>query len=455
MEKTQRKIYDLTNGGILQKLLLVAVPVMANQLMQMTYNLTDMFWLGRLSSDAIAASGTAGLFMWLSAGFMMLGRMGSEIGVSQSLGRGDKSQAKSYAQNAYVMAAVTGVLYALVLVFFRSPLISFFNIREQHVVADSEAYLAIVAVSVPFTYLTSVLAGAFNASGNARTPFYLSCAGLILNMILDPVLIFVLDLGVMGAAIATSTAQAFVFVIYLIAMKKSRSRPFDTYKFIRRPQWAKVKMIFKWAIPVCLESLLFCLLSMITARFEAGFGADAIATSRVGSQVESLSWLVGGGFGSALIAYVGQNFGAKKWDRIYKGVRLSLVLMGIWGVAITGLLFFGGGFLFQIFVPDEALLGMGTAYLQILAFAQLPMCLEAVAGGAFKGMGRSVPPAAVSIITNTLRVPAAYLLSLTPLGLSGIWIAIALSSVIKAAWALTWYLVSARKQKKLLPQETA
>lgn len=449
MATVKSKKYDLTEGNILYKLLLISLPVMASQLMQMAYNLTDMFWLGRVGSDAVAASGTAGMFTWLSAGFMMLGRMGCEIGVSQSLGRGERDTAKKYAQNAAFLGLLAGVLYGLVLMVFRGGLIGFFSIQEQNVVEDAQAYLLVVGIGIPFTYLTSVIGGAFNAAGNSRMPFYLNSCGLILNIVLDPILIINLQMGVVGAAIATVTAQALVFLLHLIAIKRFKSRPFPDFRLFCKPSASMIRQIFRWATPVCIESLLFCFLSMITSRFEAGFGAYAIAVSRVGSQVESLSWLIGGGFGSALVAFVGQNFGAKRLDRIRKGFRVSMLLMLCWGAAVTAILAIFGGPLFYLFLPDESLLAYGTAYLRILAAAQIGMCVEAVVGGTFKGMGRSVPPAVVSVTVNALRVVAAYFLSLTSLGLYGIWIAIAASSLVKGAWGWIWYLISQKKQKRL------
>ncbi|GHU17255.1 hypothetical protein FACS1894163_07940 [Spirochaetia bacterium] len=129
--------------------------------------------------------------------------------------------------------------------------------------------------------------------------------------------------------------------------------------------------MLKWAIPIALEAFLFCFLSMLTSRIEASFGAHAMATSKVGAQIESLSWLIGGGFGSALVAFIGQNYGAGKWDRIKRGVRVSALAMSAWGIFVTLLLWFAGGFLFSLFLPEPELAALGTRYLRILAFCRV------------------------------------------------------------------------------------
>jgi Na+-driven multidrug efflux pump len=185
---------------------------------------------------------------------------------------------------------------------------------------------------------------------------------------------------------------------------------------------------------------------MITSRIEAGFGADAIAVSKIGSQIESLSWLIGGGFGQALIAFIGQNYGAEKWDRIRKGVRLSAAAMTVWGIFVALLLWFAGGRIFAVFLPDAALTALGVSYLRILAFAQLPMNIEAIGGGAFKGTGCTIPPTISSIVSNAFKPVLALLLSRTSLGLYGIWIAVCVGDILKGAWVCVWYVVVARKQ---------
>lgn len=440
--------YDLTSGGILRKLLFISVPIMAVQFMQMAYNLTDIFWLGRIGPDAVAASGTAGLFMWLSSSLMLIGKVGSEIGVSQAFGRGDKKDGLRYAQNALLLSAFIGIIFALVLILLNRPFIGFFQLQNAAVEHKARQYLMIVAISIPFSCATGVFTGSFNASGNSRTPFFISGIGLVLNMALDPLFILYLGWGVEGAAIATTAAQAVVFILFFVAMKCFRNRPFETFKVRQKPDKGIIRQILIWTIPISLESMLFCMLSMITSRFEASFGTNAIAVSRVGNQIESLSWLISGGFSSALISFVGQNFGAGKKDRIQRALKVAVLLMTVWGMLVMLILIGPGGTIFSLFMPDPSLSELGMTYMRIIAISQIPLCLEAVYGGVFKGRGQSVPPALISIITNALRVFIAYFMSQTSLGLYGIWIVIALSAVVRVGWAMIWYYTAERKKSK-------
>lgn len=443
-----RKTYDLTQGSILNKLLLIALPVMGTQFIQMAYNLTDMFWLGRVSSDAVAASGSAGMYLWLSMGLMMVGRVGAEIGVSQNIGKGDLKTARAFSQTALLLAAVLGVLYGGVLIAFSGPLIGFFNIQEAAVAKDAAIYLSIVGAAMPMTYITSTLGGSFSGSGNSRIPFYINAVGLVFNIILDPILITYMEMGIAGAAIATAISQTVVCVLFLIAIKKSRGRPFEEYKFLPRLERRIVAQIFKWSIPVGLETTLFCFLTMVISRFVAAFGSDALAIQRVGSQIESLSWLIGGGFATAVTSYIGQNYGAGKWSRIHRGMHLSAWIMSAWGVFVTVVLVFGARFLVSVFLTGEDIISGGVTYLRILSTCQFIYCLEALAAGAFRGLGKTLPPSLATAVGNTIRIPIVYGLSKTALGINGIWWGVALGAILRSLILIIWYVVDSRKQPR-------
>ena len=433
---------DLTAGGIFHKLTFVALPIMATQFIQMLYNLTDMFWLGRLSSNDVAASGTAGMYLWLGMALLLFGRMGAEIGVSQNKGSGDMETANAFARTALFLSLILGIVYGSALVFFSKPLMSVFNIREPYVAEASADYLCIIGLAVPAAYMSSAITGVFNGAGNSRVPFYAHASGLITNMILDPLMIFTFGLGIRGAAAATVLAQWIVFGLLLWAIKKRRDRPFERIKLLSIPDRGKIWQIIRWALPISLESGFFCILTMVVGRLIAGFGAEALAVQRVATQIEALSWLVGSGFGSAVTAFMGQNYGAQKWSRISDGFRVSSAVMIAWGGIITLLLYFGGYILFSLFLPETELRIMGATYLKILAFCQLPSCLESVGAGMFRGIGRTIPPSSISIASNILRVPAAYWFASTSFGLYGVWWVLAATAMLRGVVIYGWAIVA-------------
>jgi len=448
MSRTNK--YNLVEGSIVNKLFFVAGPIIITQVFQMAYNLTDMFWLGRLSSDAVAASGTAGLFLWLSMAFFLFGRMGAEIGVSQNLGRGDKDTARTFAQSSIVVAIALGIIIATIFIVFYELFIGFFGIQESHVERDAGEYLAIVSLGVPFVFTSAAVTGIFNGAGNSRMSLLINGFGFILNMVIDPLLIFSAGLGIHGAAVASVIAQSLTAGLAIYVLKRSKNRPFETIKLMVKPNFQGIKQIFVWVTPVSLESFIFTTLTMMLTPLVANYGAGALATVRVGSQIESLTWLIAGGYAAALTAFTGQNFGAVKWTRINKGYKISTVMMSVWGLLVALLLYFGGGVLYRVFIPDDPeVIAMGIHYLQVLAFVQIPACLEGVAAGLFRGMGKTVPPSIASIISNVMRVVLAYIfVAFTDLGLTGIWVAVAISASMRGIWIFIWYMFFSRRIPK-------
>ena len=438
---------DLTCGPIFKKLLALAIPMMGAQMVQMLYNLTDMFWLGRLGSGQLAASGAVGMYMWLSVSPMLIGSIGASIGVAQSVGSGARDRAKTYAQTAFLLNAALGAVYGLIMIVFNRQMIGFFAFREQEVADAAGTYLMIVAIAFPLTYLSAVISSTFTAAGNSRVPFICNFIGMTLNMALDPLLIFTAGMGIGGAAAATAIGQAIVCALLFFMIKTHKNRPFEQIKFLVIPKTNDIKQILRWAIPTSVEGFLFTFLAMVTTRREAFFGADVMAISRVGSQIESLTWLLGGAFGSALITFIGQNYGAQRWDRINETFRLASIALLCYGALVCFIMLVPGIYIFKLFLPDPALTDRSLAYLRILAIAQIPMCMEGAASNTFRGLGRTTPPAIVNTSCNVLRVAFVYLFSMSVLGLNGIWIGITASHLVKGIWAYAWY-VGAEKRRK-------
>ena len=440
--------YDLTQGDILKRLLMVAFPIMGTQLLQMTYNLTDMFWLGRMENavTSVAAGGLGGMFMWLSAALLMIGRMGSEIGTSQNLGRGDVDTAREYAENSVRIALSLGVAYGLILIVFNKGLISLLQVKEAAVFDNACSYLRIVGLGIPLTYVSGAITGSFNGAGNSRLTFMAHSTGLIVNMILDPLMILKFGWGVKGAAMATVIAQGVVFALFVLFAKRHPGRPFPRLHLFGPIDRAKIRQILSWSVPVAVESAAFTALAMVvTGMANAWYGETAVAEQRVGSQIESLSWLIGGGFASATTAFVGQNYGARQWGRIRRGYRISLAVLLGWEVFVTFVLVVWGRFLFSLFLSDPpVILDMGATYLRILAISQVSMALEGACSGAFRGMGQTLPPSICSIGSNLLRPLVCWMFARW-LGLNGLWLGISLTAILRGAAMFVWYAVYERR----------
>ena len=210
---------DLTEGGIVDKLVRIAIPIMATSFIQIAYNLTDMMWVGRNGSNSVAAVGTAGFYPWLAMAFIIFSKIGGEVKVAQSMGQKDVDEVKAYIKSSIELNIFLSITYSLILIAFNKQLIGLFNLGDNQVISMSRQYLIIIACGMIFYFINPVFTSIFIGLGNSKTPFKINTIGLIVNIVLDPIMIFGLGpvpvLGVNGAGIATVTSQIVVSCVFI------------------------------------------------------------------------------------------------------------------------------------------------------------------------------------------------------------------------------------------------
>lgn len=441
MKQRNRNI-DLLHGSILPSLTGLAVPIMATSMVQTAYNLTDMAWIGRVGSGAVAAVGAAGMYTWLSSGIVTLARMGGQIKVAHSLGEGSGQEAAEYGRGAIQMTVLLAFLFAVAVNLFSGPLIGFFRLSNDRTVQQAIDYLRIAGGLIFFSFLNQTLTGLFTAIGDSRTPFLANCTGLAVNMILDPVLIFGIGpfprMEAVGAAAATVTAQLVVTVVMLWHASKDKVL-FDKIRIWQRTSKKYIRVMLKLGIPSALQSMLYSSISMVLTRMVASWGDSAVAVQRVGGQIECISWMTAEGFGSAMNAFTGQNFGAKLYERVKKSYWLALAVIGVWGTMTSCLLVFGAEPVFRLFIREPEVVPLGISYLVIIGYGQMPMCVELMTVGALQGMGKTMSCSVLTIILTAARIPLAVLLAGTTLGLDGIWWALTITSITKGIVFMVYY----------------
>ena len=433
---------NLLEGKILPALSALALPIMATSLIQMAYNLIDMIWIGKIGASAVASVGAAGMFMWLSNGLATLAKMGGQIKVGHALGAQKKEDATSYAQSSIQMGIVFAIGFGILSVVFADEMIGFFQLNSAQVIQDAKLYLMITCGLVIFSFMNQIFTGILTAMGNSRTSFIATGIGLVLNIVLDPLFIFgfgvIHPMGVAGAAIATVLAQLVVMLLFLYTILRDTVL-FSNVHILHSYSSQHTMEIFRIGLPSAVQSMLFSGISMVIARLIAGWGDAAVAVQKVGSQIESISWMTAEGYAAALNSFVAQNHGAKNTDRIREGYRLSMIVMLSWGVFCSLVLIVFPQLIFQVFIQEAEVLPMGVDYLRILSVSQLFMCMEITTAGAFSGLGKTLPPSIVSITLTGARIPMAILLGRW-LGLNGVWWAITISSIGKGIVLLGWFL---------------
>ena len=284
----------------------------------------------KIGASAVASVGAAGMFMWLSNGLATLAKMGGQIKVGHALGAQKKEDATSYAQSSIQMGIVFAIGFGILSVVFADEMIGFFQLNSAQVIQDAKLYLMITCGLVIFSFMNQIFTGILTAMGNSRTSFIATGIGLVLNIVLDPLFIFgfgvIHPMGVAGAAIATVLAQLVVMLLFLYTILRDTVLFCDVH-ILHSYSSQHTREIFRIGLPSAVQSMLFSGISMVIARLIAGWGDAAVAVQKVGSQIESISWMTAEGYAAALNSFVAQNHGAKNTDRIREGYRLSMIVM--------------------------------------------------------------------------------------------------------------------------------
>lgn len=439
---TEKKL-DLTEGSIIGKLTKLALPIMGSSFILMAYNLFDMKFVGNLGYKAAAAVGSAGFFTMLSQALMTLCRVGSEVLVAQNLGRKDEKLARSYGSAAIQMTIILALLYAIAGYFLRYGFIGFFNLKDPEVIDIAIRYLTGLLFTIPLMFVNFVLVGIFNAGGYTSVPFMGNVAGVIVKIFSSYFLIYggfgFKGIGVMGSVFGTILSGIVTFLI-LTGYLKSKKDEYLKINLLERSGFREMRYIARLGGPMALQSLIFSLISIFIGRIVSSAGVEAISVQRIGAQIESVSWMTASGFSSALSTFTGQNFGAGKNDRVVRGFYNGMMIVGGIGIFATILLMVFPRGLFTIFIREpEYVVKMGISYLVILGISQFFQSLEIATNGAFSGVGLTNIPATYTIILQILRIPAALILMRTSLGISGIWWAISMSTVLKGITGVIMY----------------
>ena len=378
--------------------------------------------------------------------------MGGQVQVAQCIGRGDRKKAHGYAQVAIQLAFYMGLIFALISLIFVHQMVGFFNLTDPEAYSAAVSYTRIACGLIVFSFLAVTLTGLYTAQGDSQTPFWANLIGLATNMILDPILILgpgpFPKLGVIGAAIATVTAQFIVMGIMVLGVMRQKKE--NVLKGIRLAAvipGSYLKGICQIGIPSGIQDMTYCFISMILTRMVSGFGAEALATQRVGGQIESISWHTADGFAAALNAFTAQNYGAGKMDRVKKGYRASLLTVGVWGLLVTAIFVFAPNTIARIFFHEPKAIAIAVSYLIIIGLSEAFLCVEITTIGAISGLGKTHLCSIISILFTSMRIPLAIVLGNTSLGLDGIWWALSSTSMIKGIiFTETFFWITRRKK---------
>jgi len=437
---------NLTEGPITRQLFNLAIPIMGTSFIQMAYTLTDMAWVGRLGSEAVATIGAVGILTWMTNSISLLSKVGSEVSVGQSIGAQNMEDARRFASHNLTIGLIISLVWGLLFILFAEPIIRLYNL-DTAIAEKAVEYLRIVSCGFPFIFLSAAFTGIHNAAGFSNIPFYISGTGLIMNMILDPLFIFGFNMGTAGAAWATWLSQATVCVLFVYQLKR-RSKLLGGFPFFTRLKAFYTKRVFQLGLPVALLNTFFAIINLLMARTATTYGGHiGLMTMTTGGQIEAIAWNTSQGFSTALSTFVAQNYAARKKERVVSAYHTTLKMTTVFGIFCTLLCVFFGIDILSLIVPEREAYISGGLFLRIDGYSMIFMMIEITMQGLFYGTGRTIPPAIISITFNTIRIPLAILLASSGMGIVGVWWAISISSILKGIVSFIWFRIL---QKRIL-----
>ena len=430
---------DIVTGRLSRVVVRLAGPAVLSMFVETLLSLGDTFWVGKLGPEGVAAITAASYIIWVLFSLVEVPATGVISLVAQAVGAGDRERAIQVFWNGWVFALLIAFgLY--VLLPFLEPVLRFMHLMPG-VRQEAWRYLAITLLGMPVMALFQLHASALQGYGDTKTPFRATTFAVVLNLALDPFLIFGLGplprMGVAGAALASVLARTVGTGIMAIAL---RGYGFRFPQQGWRPEGAIFRRLFGIGFPPSLNGVLFSLIYVGVTRIVAGFGTEALAALGIGNRIESFAYLTSWGFSIAAAATVGQNLGAGQPQRARLGAWIAVgyasLIVGLWSLTYITI----PEWLGRVFVSDPLTLAHTRDYLFILFFSQIPMAVTVVLEGAFAGAGHTLPPLLISVPLTAMRIPLSLFLGhRLGWGARGVWWAITLTTIAVSGLMVLWW----------------
>src|SRR5215475_13555953 len=407
---------DLTQGSVTKHLLHMSAFLAVSMLVQTLYLLADLYWVGHLGKEAIAAVGVAGnLTMIVLALTQMLG-VGTTTLMSQAAGRKDQPQAEVVFNQSFVMSILIALALG-VLGFILRPAYCDSLTADAKTAALAKAYLLWFLPGLLLQFPLVALGAALRATGIIKPAVGFQVLSVLLNIVLAPLLIFGIGpwpkLGVTGAALATFISILVANVLMIIYFEKK-------YHYLRfrfplfRPQTQIWGRLLRIGVPAGAEFLLLFVYIMIVYAIIRGFGPAAQAGFGVGARVMQALFLPVVALSFAVSPVVGQNFGGRHGDRVRRSIYSAIGLGAIMMLLLTIAAQFFSAAMIRVFSNDAAVIAFGSDYLRIVSINFIAAGIAFTTSSAFQGLGNTLPPLISSMTRLVLFALPAILLSFHP-----------------------------------------
>ncbi|PTU31152.1 MATE family efflux transporter [Stenotrophobium rhamnosiphilum] len=445
---------DLSTGSLRRHLTSMTLFMLVGMVMQTLYSLIDLYWVGSLGKEAVAAVSVGGNLMLLSIALLQMLGVGTVALISHATGRKDTVAVQQIFNQALVLSWVIGLLF-----FGVCFLGSDFYVRSLSSDPLSEKLTHeflrwfIPAIALQFTMVS--VGSALRGIGNMRPGMIAQTGTVLLNIILAPVLIFGWGsghpLGVEGAALSTFLASAIGVVGFVFYLRRGKTYlKFDPPQW-RRPDFALWRRLLGIGLPSGMEFVLLTIYMVVIFAVIKPFGAEAQAGFGIGMRLMQSGLLPAMAISFAVSAIVGQNYGAGRHDRVKECFRIAAIIACSYMALLMALAHIAPQVLVGAFSHDAAVIAFGTDYLRIVSWNFLAMGIVMVASGLFQGLGNTWPSLISSASRLVIMIPAVLWLSQRPeFKINQVWVVSVVAVIVQMLLSLTLLRLEIRRKLRLL-----
>lgn len=423
-------------------LLSLSLPSILSMATMALYNITDTFWLARLGHEPIAA-----LTIVLPYQVMMFAvGVGSGIGInslaSRRFGERNPEAANHIAGQTVIITTVFGGIFILTALFFAEPVASVMGATAD-IMEYTLQYMVIVSFGAPFIVLSMINSNLLRGSGDAIRPMIFMISASVLNIILDPLLIFGVgpfpEMGVRGAALATTFSQFLSAILGVIYILRGRSSYHVRWQHVR-PDWPVLRDIYRVGFPSMLTEFAQSVCFIIFNNVLSAYGSLAIAAAGLAIRASDLAFMPIMGVADGLLPIVGYNFGARIWKRMWGGVKIASLSLFLLMSGVIVILEIIAPYAIRIFNSEPELVALAVPALRIIIFSLPLLGPMMLFVATFQGLSKGTAVLVLSLARQVIFfLPALYLLPLA-MGLNGVWLSLPLSDVLGFVLAGLWLL---------------
>ena len=414
---------DLTQGPVTKSMLLFALPMILGNLLQQFYNVADTLIVGQfLGATALAAVGSSYTLMTFLTSILLGMCMGSGAVFSIRFGEGDRARLKNSLSLSFLMIAAFTVVMNLAVFLLIDPMMGLLQVPEE-VYPLMRSYLWVIFWGIGGTFLYNYFACLLRAIGNSATPLLFLGVSAVLNIALDLVFVVVVPWGVAGAAFATSLSQ-WVSGLGLLAFTLAKMPQLRPSRQDVRWKKDRVLEIARFSLLTCVQQSVMNFGILMVQGLVNSFGTVVMAAFAAAVKIDSFAYMPVQDFGNAFSTFIAQNYGAKRMDRVGRGIKSAAVSSVVFALLISVLVFVFAKPLLLLFVkPEETeILAVGVQYLRIEGAFYFGIGILFLLYGLYRAIERPGMSLVLTVISLGTRVALAYILSAIPaIGVVGIW----------------------------------